>query len=127
MDLSISGSVNVGDGKDFFFPRLKPFFFGEVLAFGAVSIPAGVVRDSYVAAGIAYIDMTAKCGTSAYLNGVHRPQVLRWYDPIMRLSIVRATVTKDRGNFHGASHGMVPPRGLSYFFSDSIPYPFSFL
>jgi len=55
---------------------LDPLFLGQGLAFGAVPIPARVIRYRQMAAVIALILMTTKGSGSACLDGAHNPQMI---------------------------------------------------
>jgi len=57
--------MEVGNGEEFAFSRLKPLLSGYLLAFGAVSIPAGMIDDALSAAMIAAMELAAKFGGAA--------------------------------------------------------------
>ena len=53
------------------FPCINPLFLAQGLAFGAVTVTAGVVRRSVHAAGWAVVEMSAQpCGATV-LDGIH--------------------------------------------------------
>jgi hypothetical protein len=80
-------------GKKIFRSRLDPFLFSEELAFGAVTVSAGVVKDLYVVASVTLVFVSAKGGGPAVLNGTHNPPMLTGH--LMRSSVLRAVLTED--------------------------------
>ena len=80
---------------------LDPLFLGQGLAFGAVPIPARVIRYRQMAAVIALILMTTKGSGSACLDGAHNPQMIAGQS--MRFSIDRSVLTENLRHFKVAS------------------------
>jgi len=87
--------VEVLDRQEFGLPVLQPFCPGQILAFRAVTVAAGVIRDAKVLAVAASIDMTAKRCRSADLDGAHDAQLLE--RERMHLAVARAVLSKDGG------------------------------
>jgi hypothetical protein len=104
-ELAVHGDQGVefrGDGEDhmevlygqeILITGLDPSFFLQGLAFGAMPIPAGVIRDLHMTAMVALIPMAAQGSGSAYLDGVHDSQGIAGQP--MGFSIGRAVLTED--------------------------------
>jgi hypothetical protein len=85
-DLAVHGDQGVefrGDGEDhmevlygqeILITGLDPSFFLQGLAFGAMAIPAGVIRDLHMATVVALIFMASQDRGSADLDGTHDSQ-----------------------------------------------------
>ena len=68
--------MEIRDGQEVLAVGLDPSFFPQGLAFGAMAIPAGVIRYFHMTAVVTLIPMaTQECG-SADLDGAHDPQVI---------------------------------------------------
>jgi hypothetical protein len=67
--------MEVGNGEEFGFSCLKPSFSGYLLAFGAVSIPAGMIHDTLSTAVVAPMKVSAKFGRAA-VNNVRQDSAL---------------------------------------------------
>ena len=63
--------MDVGTGQQLCVPIIEPFLLDHCLAFGTVSVPAGVAGVSRMAAPIARFDMAAERGGTAYLDAPH--------------------------------------------------------
>ena len=63
--------MEIGTWQELCFPIIEPFLLDHCLAFGTVSVPAGVVGVSGMAAEITRFDMAAQCGGAAYLDAPH--------------------------------------------------------
>lgn len=68
--------MEVRNGEKLFPSCLKPLFFGEELALGTVSVPAGIVRYPYVPALFAFVDVSTESACSANLDGVHGAELV---------------------------------------------------
>lgn len=66
--------MEVRNRKQILLAVLNPGFPLCVLAFGTMTIPAAVVADADMAALVAFIDMTAEYGSSAYLYRIQYPE-----------------------------------------------------
>ena len=85
--------MEILNGQKILTARLDPFLFSQCLAFGAVPVPAGVIRYFQVAAFVALILMAAKGSGPAYLDGAHDPQMIT--GQLMGFSIRKAVLTED--------------------------------
>ena len=94
--------VEVLDGEELFPPCLDPLLFLQELAFGAVSVPARVVRYLDMAALLALVDMSPQICRSADLDGVHGAQVSE--GELMDVSVRGAVFAEDVGHLRGL-HG----------------------
>ena len=63
--------MEIRNGEEVLTAGLDPFFFPQGLAFGAVTVPAGVIRYFYMTAVVALIPMAAQNRSSADLDGMH--------------------------------------------------------
>jgi hypothetical protein len=63
--------MKIDDAKHLLFSGQYPFFSGQCAAFGAVTVPAGVVKRPLVSALIAAVQSSPKTGRPALDNGVH--------------------------------------------------------
>src|SRR5208337_1656559 len=104
--------MEILNGKESFTASLDPFFFPQGLAFGAVPVPAGVIRYLQMAAVVALILMAAKGSGSAYLDGMHDPQMIAGHP--MEFSINRPVLTEDVRHLKAArcSHPLSGLRNL---------------
>jgi hypothetical protein len=66
----------VPDGQEFCLSFLQPFSFGKRLAFGAVTVAAGIVRYPAMAAPVTLIYVSAQCCSPAELDGTHDAPLL---------------------------------------------------
>lgn len=69
--------VVVGNGQELGAARGQPAFLGAGLAFGAVTIAAGVVDVALLAAGLAPAQFSPERSRAAMLDGAQRPMLLR--------------------------------------------------
>jgi hypothetical protein len=90
--------MEVLDGQKVLLSSLYPLLFPQGLAFGAVSVSAGVIGYLDVAAILALVPMASNCCRPAYLHGVHGPQVTKRQR--MRLPIIGAVAAKDVRHLH---------------------------
>ena len=104
--------MEILNGKKILTAGLDPFFFAQGLAFGAVPVPAGVIRYLQMAAVVALILMTAEGSGSAGLDGVHDPQMIAGQP--MGFSISRSVLTEDVRHLKAArcSHPLSGLRSL---------------
>ena len=63
--------MEVGDGQEFGLSGGEPAGFGERLTFGAMTVPAGVIRVARKAASIALLEVAAQSNGAASLDGSH--------------------------------------------------------
>jgi hypothetical protein len=68
--------MEILNGKEILALCLDPSFFRQCLAFGAVPVPAGVIRYLQMAAVVALVLMAAQGSAPAYLDGTHDPQMI---------------------------------------------------
>jgi hypothetical protein len=108
--------MEILDRKEIITARLDPFLFPQGLAFGAVPVPAGVIRYFQMAAVVALILMAAKDSGPAYLDGAHNPQMIAGQP--MGFSINRPVLTEDVRHLKAArvSHPLSGLRNLFYCF-----------
>lgn len=67
------GQVKIDNREQVLFPGLKPTLFLQTLAFGAMAIPAGVMRYPQGATMVAFIYMASELSTAADLDSPHSP------------------------------------------------------
>ena len=63
--------MKIDDSKHLLFSGQYPFFSGQRAAFGAVTVPAGVVKRPLVSALVAAVQAAPKTGRPALDYGVH--------------------------------------------------------
>ena len=63
--------MEIGTGQQLCVPIIEPFLLNHCLAFGTVSVPAGVVGVSGMAAPVTGLDMAAQGRSPAYLDTLH--------------------------------------------------------
>ena len=68
--------MEILNGEKVLTARLDPSFFPQGLAFGAVSVPAGVIGDLQMTTVIALVLMAAKDCGSAYFDGAHDTPII---------------------------------------------------
>jgi hypothetical protein len=68
--------MEVFNGQEVLIASLNPFLFSQGLTFGAVPVPAGVIRYLQMATVVAPILMAAEDSGSAYFDGAHDPQMI---------------------------------------------------
>ena len=102
--LERNGSDRFGYGKDnvkifgrekFRLPSLKPLGFGQRLALRAMSITAGVERDSLMPAAVTLIRMTAERSCPAKLDRAHDAPPPGRHGLAMRLPVFCAVAAED--------------------------------
>ena len=64
--------VVVIDGQQFSLPVFEPLGAGQILAFGAMAVTAGVIRDSLLTTVTTGLHMPAQGGSPARLDGCHQ-------------------------------------------------------
>ena len=102
--------MEVLDGQQLRAAGVEPALFGEGLAFGTVTVAAGVVGDALGPAGVTGLAMAAEGGGAAGLDGAHGA-ALGAGQP-MGLPIRRAMGAEDVGELHrGAAPGPAPRGG----------------
>ena len=109
--------MEVLNGQEILTVSLDPFFFPQGLAFGAMPIPAGVIRYLHMTAVVALVPMATQESGSAYLNGAHDSKLLAGQP--MGFSISRAVLTEDLRHLK-ATRGSHPLWGLRHRFGRSI-------
>ena len=63
--------MEIGTGQQLCVPIIEPFLLDHCLAFGTVSVPAGVVGVLGITALVARFNMSAECCGAAYFNTFH--------------------------------------------------------
>jgi len=90
--------MEVADREHISFPGLKPSFFIQTLALGAMTVATGVVGDSQGTTAITLFHMTTKLGGSADLNGTHGTQMPEGYFLSMGITIGISKGPKNMGH-----------------------------
>ena len=70
--------MEVGDGQELGCLFLYPSLSGYLLAFGAVSIAAGMIHDTLCSAVVAPINVTPHFGSAAVKEVREDPALIRW-------------------------------------------------
>ena len=83
--------------ENIFDPLRDPFPPRHALAFGAVTVSAGIVVFLHVAAAVALVDVNAIGGRAAGHNGMHHFALLA--GQFVLLPIHRSVLTEDVGDF----------------------------
>jgi len=96
--------MEVVDREHISFPGLKPSFFIQTLAFGAVSISARVVGNPQSTAAITLFHMTTKLGGAADLNGTHGTQVPEGHRLSMGITIGSSKGPENMGHLQQPFH-----------------------
>jgi hypothetical protein len=109
--------MEILNGQEILAAGLDPFFFPQGLAFGAMAIPAGVIRYFHMTAMVALIPMATKGSGSAYLDGAHNSQLIAGQP--MGFSISRAVLTENIRNLK-ATRCLHPLSGLRSWFGCPI-------
>jgi hypothetical protein len=86
--------MEVLDGQEVFASGLNPFLLLQGLAFGTMSVPAGVIGYVHMAAAV-LIPVPAKGGSPAYLNGTHGAPMMKRHP--VGSSIIFTILTEDIG------------------------------
>ena len=99
--------VEIGHWQQVCFLSLQPSFFVQPLALGAMPVPAGVVGDPDVTAGVTGLHVTAQGRRG--LDGAHRPEVSDGHLLAVGLPIGLPKGPEDIGDFRCGCHSSRPP------------------
>jgi len=96
--------MKIARREQFLFPGLKPSLFVQTLAFGTVTVAAGVIGDPQQTTMIAFIHMPAQFSSTADLNGMHGTEISYRHLPAMGFTILGTERPKNIGHLYRASH-----------------------
>jgi hypothetical protein len=94
--------MKIDGGKQILFPGVKPSLFIQALAFGTMTVAAGVVGDPQATTMITLIHMAPKLGGAANLNSPHGTQMPQRH--LVGLPVGLSIGPKDIGHFKTALH-----------------------
>ena len=100
--------MEITDREEVFVSFLHPLLLFELLAFGAVTVPAGIVRDPQVTAPVAFLNVASQFSRSAGLDGSHGTMLAQRHVLPAGLPIRLSMGPENVGDFKTLTHGKPP-------------------